>query len=383
VAADPPIRLGVVGLGLIAQSVHLPSLAQLRDRFEVRHVCDASRRLAESIADELPGQVQVATDWRDLCRDESLDAVLLLTPGAHAEIALAALRAGKHVFAEKPLCVTQAEATELASAAATAGRILQVGYMKMYDPAIRRAREELGRLGRVRVVRVTVLHPSDEGQFEHVRVRRFDDADPGVIAAAAAYDAGRVVEALGPAPAALAGLYNDVLLGSVIHELSLLRALGLGLPAMFDHADMRPLSIEQPAAEPPCLLAVGNLGGGAQLQLSWNWVPDYPDYTEEVAVFGTAGRLRLLMPGPYSPGQAGRLRVQRADGSERREADYTWGHITGFARELAAFAGSVTTGTAPLADAAGAREDTRCLQALTGAIASRAGVSLGGEAAAS
>ena len=81
------IRLGIAGLGTIAQSVNLPNLRTLGDRFEVTHVCDVSAGLAAAIADELPGTVRVSTDWRALCADDSLDAVLLLTPGAHAEAA--------------------------------------------------------------------------------------------------------------------------------------------------------------------------------------------------------------------------------------------------------------------------------------------------------
>lgn len=384
--ADQRIRVGVIGLGLIAQSVHLPSLSFLRDRFVVARVCDVSRQLATAIADQLPGQVRVSADWREVCADESVDAVLVLTPGGHAEISLAALRAGQHVLSEKPLCLSQAEARELDQAARRAGRVLQVGYMKMYDPAVAEARAARASLGAERVVRVTVLHPSDECQYEHVRLLRFADADPALIAAAERYAANGLARALGDAPAGLAGLYTDVLLGSVVHELSVLRALGFRLPAAFDYADARtaagPLSPDEPAAEPPCLLAVADLGGGTQLQLAWNWVPDYPEYTEEVTIFGAAGRLHLLMPGPYLPAHRAALRVETADGEIRRAATYRAGYRTGFVAELAAFADSIGSGAPARADAAGAGEDTRCLQALLTAVATRSGAVLGGEAAA-
>jgi predicted dehydrogenase len=387
------IRLGIAGLGTIAQTVHLPNLRTLEDRFDVRHVCDVSGGLAASIAAELPGDVTTSTDWHDLCTDESLDAVLLLTPGAHAEPALAALRAGKHVLAEKPLCVTQAEAAELTATAAEAGRVLQVAYMKMYDPVLPRARASLAGLGALRVVRITVLHPNDECQVEHALIRRFPVPGtapvPGtgpiaaadLIAAADRYAAARTAEALGAtAPAGLAALYNNVLLGSVVHELSLLRGLGFAPPTSYRYADARPLAVEQPAASAPCLLAVGDLGEGVELQLAWNWLPDYPEYTEELAVFGEAGRLYLDMPGPYLPAHRARLRVERASGDERAATTYHSSYITAFVHELAAFADSVQHGAPVLSDAAGAEIDTRSLQAMTAAIAGGAGIKLGGEA---
>jgi predicted dehydrogenase len=381
-ATSSRIRLGVVGLGTIAQTVHMPNLRTLEDRFLVCHVCDVSGELAASIAAELPGDVRVSTDWRGVCADGSLDAVLLLTPGAHSVPALAALRAGKHVLAEKPLCVTQAEAAHLTAAAAEAGRVLQVAYMKMYDPVLPRARASLAELGALRVVRITVLHPSDECQVGHAHIRRFPVSDPGPIEAADAYAAARTTDALGVgAPVGLATLYNDVLLGSVIHELSLLRALGFSPPSTYRYANARPLITELPTASPPCLLAVGDLGDGVELQLAWNWLPDYPQYTEELAVFGNAGRLYLDMPGPYLPAQRARLRVERAAGDERAATTYHSSYITGFVRELAAFADSVQHGAPVLSDAAGAGADTRSLQAMIAAIGARAGVKLGGEAA--
>ena len=370
------IRIGLAGLGTIAQAVHLPNLHTLEDRFEVTHLCDVSAGLADAIAAELPGTIRVSTDWRELCADPGLDAVLLLTPGAHAEPAAAALRAGKHVLAEKPLCVTTAEADELTAIAAETGKILQVAYMKMYDPVINRARAALSGLGRIRVVRITVLHPSDECQVEHIRIKRFPITDHEPVVSADQYAGKRTVEALGDAPAGLTDLYNNVLLGSVVHELSLLRALGFTPPAAYRYADTRALTPD----EPPCILAVAELGSDTELQLAWNWAPDYPEYTEEVAVFGSSGRAYLDMPGPYLPAARARLRVERAHGDERAATVYHADYRTGFVHELEAFADSVTAGAPVLSDAAGAGLDTRSLQALTAAVAARAGVTLGGEA---
>ena len=209
---EQPIRLGVVGLGLIWQAVHLPNLLALRDRFQVTRVCDLSASLARSMASDLPGAVASSTDWRSACDDADLDAILFLTPGDHAPQVLRALQAGKHVLVEKPLCVTVREARDLERAAAAASRVLQVAYMKMYDPIIQEARESLASVGARRIVRVTVLNPADAPQFDHVALRRPADVDPAAIEADSAYALERSGEALGDAPLALRQLYWGCLL---------------------------------------------------------------------------------------------------------------------------------------------------------------------------
>ena len=103
------LRLGIVGCGEVTQVLHLPSLAQLGDRFAVAAICDIS-------ADVLAGvgaRWGIATryrDYTDLVADDGVDAVLVASPRAfHAQVALAAMDAGKHVFIEKPMCLAMME----------------------------------------------------------------------------------------------------------------------------------------------------------------------------------------------------------------------------------------------------------------------------------
>jgi predicted dehydrogenase len=374
------VRVGVVGLGLIAQAVHLPNLHTLRAQFRVTHVCDVSPGLAATIADELPGTIRSGADWHALVADPGVDAVLVLTPGSHGEIALAALACGKHVFAEKPLAYSVAEAQACSAAAQAAGRVLQVGYMKLYDPLLGRARRELAGLGDLAVVRVTVLHPTDECQFDHLAVHRAGPVVQDLVDRGTAYSADRVEEALGGSALGLRSVYENVLLGSVVHELSLLRGLGLGLPDRFDFVSIEPPVTRDVPASPPRILAVGRLPTGAQLQLSWNWVPDYPEYTEEVAVFGSAGRLYLDLAGPYLAHHRSRLRVQTAQSGLRQDVVHFAGHTTAFVHELESFASSIRTGSPPLSDAAGAAQDVACLQALVVQAGTPRGLAVGGEA---
>lgn len=379
VAQDSRIRVGVVGLGLIAQAVHLPNLHTLRESFEVVHVCDASDSRARLIAQGLPGDVRASTDWADVLADPEVEAVIVLTPGSHGDVVLAALAAGKHVFTEKPLAYSLAETDRISQSAQERGLVVQVGYMKMHDPAVARSREAIASIGIPRVVRVTVLHPTDECQFEHVNLLAADDPDTRIIERGVNYSAEQLVDALGESEPGLVALYENVLLGSVIHEMSLLRALGFELPDRFEFVSVEPALGQAAPDGPPRILAVARLSNGAALHLSWNWVPDYPEYTEEVAVFGSAGRVFLELPGPYLAAHRARVRVQRMDGEHRADATYFSGHVTAFVVELEAFARSVRTGAPILSDVAGARRDLEALQQIMVAAGNREGLSVAAE----
>jgi predicted dehydrogenase len=109
------------------------------------------------------GWAESSADWREVVAREDVDVVDICTPGdSHAEIAIAALRAGKHVLCEKPLANTVAEAEEMAAAAAAArdhGVRAMVGFTYRRVPAIGLARRLVaeGRIGEVRHVRAQYL----------------------------------------------------------------------------------------------------------------------------------------------------------------------------------------------------------------------------------
>lgn len=133
------LRLGIVGCGEVTQVCHLPSLALLPDLFRVTALCDASRAVAEGVGDAWRVPTR-GTDYRELVARADVDAVLVAAPHAlHAEIALAALAAGKHTLIEKPMCLTMREAGAIVAAQRAAGVVAQVGYMRRHAPAFARA----------------------------------------------------------------------------------------------------------------------------------------------------------------------------------------------------------------------------------------------------
>ncbi len=72
------IRIGIIGLGLIAQVVHIPNLAHLSRLFEITSVCDLSMSLAKSVGQSLPGPPTTTTDWHEVVNSPDVDAVLLV-----------------------------------------------------------------------------------------------------------------------------------------------------------------------------------------------------------------------------------------------------------------------------------------------------------------
>jgi predicted dehydrogenase len=111
-----PLRIGIIGAGGIVKSRHLPGLRQING-VDVLAVCNRSRASGEAVAREW-GIPRVMDDWRALVRLADLDAVLIGTwPYMHAEMSIAALEAGKHVFCQARMARNLAEARAMLAAA--------------------------------------------------------------------------------------------------------------------------------------------------------------------------------------------------------------------------------------------------------------------------
>jgi predicted dehydrogenase len=129
-----PVRAGVVGLGYWGPNI-ARNLAAI-DGCEVRWLCDGDPRALEKLASSFP-DARTTTKLDELLGDGELDAVALATPvPTHAELAIAVARAGKHCFVEKPLATSAADAEAAVEAADDARRVLMVGHLLEYHPAV-------------------------------------------------------------------------------------------------------------------------------------------------------------------------------------------------------------------------------------------------------
>ncbi len=117
----PAIRIGVVGVGAIAQIAHIPVLSKMRGA-QLVALCDNDRPKARSLADRF-GVPDVFTDIEDLLEFDELDAVIISTPShLHEPHVLSALQAGVHVLCERPLALTSRGVERLLGAAQRAER---------------------------------------------------------------------------------------------------------------------------------------------------------------------------------------------------------------------------------------------------------------------
>jgi predicted dehydrogenase len=170
------VKVGVVGLGEVAQIVHLPILQQLADRFEIAALCDVSPGLLRAVGERY-GVERRYTKAAELAVQPDLDSVLVLNSDEyHADHTIAALRNGKHVLVEKPMCLTLREADEIIQARDDAGVQVMVAYMRRFAPAFVQAVEEVKRLPKINYARVRDIIGRNRLVIDQSSVvLRFDD----------------------------------------------------------------------------------------------------------------------------------------------------------------------------------------------------------------
>lgn len=152
------VSIGVLGLGYWGPNL-ARNFAALPDA-EVTWLCDGDPASLERQRSAHPS-AKLTGDFEQLLADPTLDAVVIAAPvPAHAELALQAIAAGKHVFIEKPIGATLAEAEQVAEAAATSGKVVMVDHLLEYHPAVIKLRSliEDGELGDIRYVYSTRLN---------------------------------------------------------------------------------------------------------------------------------------------------------------------------------------------------------------------------------
>lgn len=144
------VGAGMWGRHILRALCAIPSI-------DLRLVVDASaqaRIRAQSIAPKIP----MTDNLQQALEDPAIEAIVLATPAmTHADLAVAALDAGKHVFVEKPLCMSLAEGDRIAQAALRSKRQVMVGHLLLYHPAVQKLRNVVrsGELGTLRYLYAT------------------------------------------------------------------------------------------------------------------------------------------------------------------------------------------------------------------------------------
>ena len=271
--------------------------------------------------------------WEDLIA-EPLDAVMVLTPGSHAPMAIAAARAGQHVFVEKPLAFAPDEGAAMVAAAAAADVRLMVGTMRRYHLAYERLVALAAELDDIRLVQSTTLESPLEPYVAHrplIRPTAPHAPDPAAVSA----DDAAIARALGPdAGDDERWTYRFVLLDNLVHEFSMLRGV-LGEPDAVRYArmDRRTASVQLTFGEVECHVA-------------WVDLPGIAHYEQRLSLHAPQGRLALSLPSPFLRNAPGHLAVEGGDPGTAHAwvRDEVLGYDDAFKRELVEFHAAITEG---------------------------------------
>ncbi len=310
------MKVGVIGAGYWGANL----VRVCSELGVLESVCDANEAAIARIAEQYP-EVGLEFDLASLL-ERDIDAVVIAAPAPlHAELALEAIAAGKHVFVEKPLAMSADDAATVVRAARAGGRTLFVGHLLLYHPAVRRM--------------LALIEEGAIGDVRHVRSRRLSwgrlRSQENVWWSFAPHDIAVTLEIFGGTPESAKSAMSAFVRPQI---------------ADFAYAD---------------LIFTG--GRSAHIEVSWL----DPDKTARLDVFGSTGVLRLtdsragaqlsLTPCGDSPGERDHIELWRED-----SRDISFGTSEPLAAEMQAFIDAVTAGTHPLTDG---EEGLRVVQVLT------------------
>jgi predicted dehydrogenase len=353
------LRVGLVGAGLVGQAEHAFYLWEERERFAFVALADASPAVRTALGARY-GVGELHADFEGLLRC-GLDAVVIAAPDPfHPAIAVAALDAGLHVMCEKPLALTVAGCDQIAAARDRSGRVVQVAYMKRYDPAYRRALDLLpDRVEDVKLISVQVNDP-DHGPFvAHLPMTWPNDLPAALREQTRILGAAQLCEAAGrELDDAEARALGSGFLSALVHDVAvvhgMLDRLGCELPgeaeggALFDNGRGVQLAFALP--------------GGGRVTMTHLNLPGVPDYSEHVTVFCTDRIIELTFPSPYLRHLPTRLTIRRGGDEQGLEVrDLRTSYEEAFRQELRAFHAAATGETPVQTTVEQARRDIELL----------------------
>lgn len=177
------LNIGIIGAGRISK-VHTPLLAQRIPHVNVLWLCDLNASLAQELAGPLG--LHVTTDYHKILADKKIDAVFVLSStDSHVPIILDAVKAGKHIFCEKPINNKADEIRKVIKAVESAGIKFQVGFNRRFDRNFSHIKKtvDMGKIGQVQIIKITSRDPkvpplsfieTSGGMFADMSIHDFD-----------------------------------------------------------------------------------------------------------------------------------------------------------------------------------------------------------------
>jgi virulence factor len=296
------VRVAMIGAGALANAQYYPSLAEMPD-VEVAGICDLAPDKLNATADKFKIERRYA-DYRKMLEETAPDAVFALMPPHQVfDVAAHCLRAGRHLFIEKPPGVTAYQTRSLAKWAEKHGVIGMAGFQRRYCPIITHVKKRVAEAGPV-----------------HTVVAKFVKYNPG---ADESYYAGAI----------------DILSCDAVRVVDLLRAL-CGGEAVNVASSVRSIATSYPNV----FLAIITFSSGATGVLHANWATGRRFINAEMHAMGAYGFA--------DPDEGGALYFKGEPKGERLDpraiagSDQPW-HVQGFAAQARCFVDCVKTGRQP------------------------------------
>ncbi|CAN5646480.1 Gfo/Idh/MocA family oxidoreductase [soil metagenome] len=353
------VRVGVIGLGEVAQVIHLPILEALSDRFELTAICDISPMLLTVLGERyrIPEERRFA-DYEMLVASTDLDAVFVLNSDEyHADCAIAAMNHGLHVLIEKPMSLNQADAERIVAARDNANVQAMVGYMRRFAPAFLEALEEVKRLEKINYVRVRDIIGRNRIFIDQTsNVIRPVDFPEAAMVDRRERAAAQVREAIGDAADRYAGIYR-LLCGLSSHDLSAMREL-VGMPKRVVSASLHP--------DGRFLVAVMEFDGfHAVLETG---VDELPRFDAHLQVYAPDRTILVQYDSPYVRHLPTTLNVVSTDGASLDQRTVRPTLTDPYTRELEHFYDVVVNGTPPKTTPEDFQEDLKLFQMIVNAL---------------
>jgi predicted dinucleotide-utilizing enzyme len=314
------LRVGVIGCGMIAQVMHLPHQAEL-EQYDLCALCDVSPGLLAAMRERYPA-AETYADYQQMLERSDVDVVLVLTR-FHSEPAIAALRAGKHVFVEKPLCNSLQEADAMIEAAEASNLKLMVGYHKRYDPGYLVGLDEIASAHDVRLIRLHDVIGPNSMFLAHYDLLRYDEIPDEIIRETQAKSDAAIQDAIGDVPDHVRIAYQ-LMLGLSVHDITILRG-AFGQPERVVATEIWPggryyTSVFDYGDNLRCLFDTGIVG----IRI----------FDEELAAFADDKVVKISFPSPFLKNAPTIVDVWQMNGDREVERQITASYEEAFRQEL-------------------------------------------------
>lgn len=343
---DKKINVGVIGCGQIAQIMHLPYITDSED-FHLYSICDLSAFVMEKVGEKyhVPAD-RCFLDMDAMLADPALDAVVICTKD-HYEPGIKAAKAKKHMLIEKPLAYSVAQCDEIIALAKENNLVLQVGYMKRYDPNFEYALEKIKVMQNINLVRVHDFGGSFDFTTKIYDLYAGSDIPKEVLEEGDRQTRAAKISEIGADREHLLNSY-DLICGLSSHDTILMR-----------HAFGYPTVLFATVPKPGFVTAVLDFGKDFNCVFESGLVMNRRAWDESFWVYSNACNLSVHFPWPYLKNAPTIVRINENEGDTMINADreVVASFDECYRREWQHFNECITCGKTPCTSGEDARQD--------------------------